>query len=69
MKWEMRCYNPPFSSVYDPAFTYLCIISRHCNVSESNFKENSGIQNILIHQKSSNLVNSLLLKYATSVKA
>ena len=28
------------------------------------FKENLGIHDILIHQKSSNLVNSLLLAYA-----
>ena len=27
---------PPFSFVYDPAFTYCA--SSHCNVSESNFK-------------------------------
>ena len=59
---------PPFSFVYGPAFTYLCIISHHCNAPESNFKENLGIQDILIHQKSSNLVNSLLLAYATSVE-
>ena len=44
---------------------YLCIISHHCNASESNFKENLGIQNILIHQK---IVNSLLLAYATNVE-
>ena len=70
MKWETRCYPPPhFSFVYNgPAFTYLCIISHHCNASESNFKENLGIQNILIHQKSSNLANSLLLTFATSVE-
>ena len=60
--------SPPFSFVYCPAFTYLCIISHHCNASESNFKENLGIQNILIHQKSSNLANSLILTYATSVE-
>ena len=48
---------PPLSFVYGPAFTYLCIISLHCHASESNFKENLGIQDILIHQKSSNLVN------------
>ena len=57
---------PPFSFVYGPGFTYLFIISHPCNASESNFKENLGIQDILIHQKSSNLVNSPLFQYATS---
>ena len=37
----------------------MCIISHHCHAAESNFKENEGTQDILIHQKSSNLVNSL----------
>ena len=63
-------FTPPplFSFVYGPAFTYLCTISHHCNASESNFKENLGIQDILIYQKSSNLVNSPLLVYATRVE-
>ena len=69
MKWETRCNTPPlFSLVYGPVFTSLCIISQHCNASESNFKENLDIQDILIHQKSSHLVNSRLLAYATSVE-
>ena len=68
MKWETRCYTPSFSFVYGPAFTYLRIISHHCNASERNFKENLSIQDILIHQKSSNLENSLLLAYATCVE-
>ena len=55
---------PPFSFVYDPAFTYCA--SSHCNVSESNFKENLGIQNFLIHQKASNIINPFYI-YATSV--
>ena len=59
---------PLFSFIYGPAFTYLCIISHHCDASESNFKENLGMQDILIHQKSSNLVNSLLLVDARSVE-
>ena len=60
-------YPPPlFFRLDDPAFTYLCIISHHCNASESYFKENLGIHDILIHQKSPNLVNSLLLAYARS---
>ena len=70
MKWESRCYTPPpflCSFVYGPAFTYLCFFSHQCNALESNFKENWGIQDSLIHQKASNLVNSLLLTYATSV--
>ena len=52
---------PPHSFVYGPAFTHLCVISYQCNASESDFKENLGIQHILIHQKASNLENSLLL--------
>ena len=71
MKWETRCNTPPpspFSFVYGLAFTYLGIISHHCNASESNFKENLDIQHNLIHQKSSNLVNLHLLAYATSVE-
>ena len=52
--------------VYDPSFIYLCIISHQCNASESNFKENLGIQDILGHQKALNLVNSLFLANATS---
>ena len=52
--------SSPLSFVYGPAFTYLSIISLHCHASESNFKENLGIQDILIHQNSSNLVNSPL---------
>ena len=41
MKWETMCYTPPplLSFFYGPAFTYLCIISHHCNASESNFKK------------------------------
>ena len=58
----------PFSFVYGPAFTYLCIISHQCNAPESYFKENLGIQDISMHQKASNIVNSLLPAYATSVK-
>ena len=61
-------YPPPPSFVYGPAFTYLCIISQQCNASKSNFKKNSGIQDILIHQKASILLNLLLLTYATSVE-
>ena len=53
--------TPPFSFVFGPAFTYLYIISHYCNASESNFKVNLGIQDSLIHQKASNLVNSFLL--------
>ena len=69
MKWEMRCNTPsPFSFAYGLVFTYLCIISNQCNAPERNFKENLGIKDILIHQKSSNLVNSLLIAYATSVE-
>ena len=50
MKWNGRrgVITPLF--VYDPAFTYLRFISHHCNASESNFKDNLGIQDILIHQ-------------------
>ena len=56
------------------------LISRHCsltclwfhinvyNESESHSKENSAIQDILIHQKVSNLVNSLHLTNATSLR-
>ena len=51
MKLQTMCYTPPFSFVYGPAFTYLCIISHQRNASNSNFKENLGIQDILIHQK------------------
>ena len=61
-------YPPPFSFVCGPAFTYLCIISHHFNTSESYFNENLSIQDILIHQKSSNLVNSPLFAYATRVE-
>ena len=67
MKWETRCYIPLLSFVLSAAFTYLCIISHQCNASESNFKENLGVQDILIQQNASNLVNSLLPAYATSV--
>ena len=35
---------PSFSFVYGPAFTYLCFFSHRCNASESNFKENLGVQ-------------------------
>ena len=61
-------FYPPslFSFVYGPAFTYLCFSSHQCNASESNFKENLGIQDILIQQKASNLVN-WILTYATRV--
>ena len=61
-------FYPPslFSFVYGPVFTYLCFFSHQYNASESNFKENLGIQDILIHQKASNLVHSLLT-YATRV--
>ena len=41
-------YPLPFF-VYGPAFTYLCILSHQCNASNSNFKDNLGIQDILIH--------------------
>ena len=51
----------PLSFVYVPAFTYLCIVSHICNASESNLKENLGIQDTLIYWRSSNLVNSLVL--------
>ena len=50
----------PFYFVFRPAYTYLCIISHQCNASDSNFKEKLGIQDILILQTSSNLINSLL---------
>ena len=69
MKWETRCYPPP--PIFFPLLrnvTYLCLISHLCNASESYFKENLGIHDILIDQKSLNLVNSLLLAYATSVE-
>ena len=67
-KWETKCYPPPpFSFVYGPVFTYLWIISHQCNASESNFKDNLGVQDILIQQNPSNSVNSLLPAYATSV--
>ena len=56
---------PPFSFVYSPAFTYLCIISHQCNASESNLT--SGMQDSLIHQKASNLIHSFLLACTTSV--
>ena len=60
---------PPFFFIVDdPAFTYLCIIAHHCNASESYFKEKSCIRDILINQKSSNLVNSLFLAYLTCVE-
>ena len=36
------------------------LVSYECNASESDFKENLGIQDILIHQKAPNLKNSLL---------
>ena len=55
----------PFYFVFGPAYTYLCIISHHRNASDSNFKENLVIQDILIYQKSS---NSPLFAYATSVE-
>ena len=61
-------FPPPFSFVYSPVFTYLCIISHQCNAYENNFKENLGFHDILIHQEASNLVNSLLPEHATSVK-
>ena len=69
MKWNGRrgVITPSLFFRLWRSVTYLCIISHNCNASESNFKENLGIQDILIHQKSSNLVNSLLLAYATSV--
>ena len=47
---------------------HLCIISHHYNASESYFKEILRIRDILIHHKSLNLVNSLLLAYAPSVE-
>ena len=52
MKWNQRrgVIASPLSFVYGPAVTYLRIISHHCNASESNFKENLGIRDILIHQ-------------------
>ena len=50
MKWRGGVISTLFSFVYGPAFTYLRIISHYCNASESNFKENLGIQDILIHQ-------------------
>ena len=60
--WETRCTSPlPFSFVHAPAFIYFSVLSNQCNVLESNFKENLGIQDFLIHQKASNLVNSLLI--------
>ena len=48
----------------------LTCASSHINVMRPKviFKENIGIQDIFIHQKASNLVNSLLLTYATSVE-
>ena len=52
MKWETRCYTPPpsfHSLIYCPGLTYICIISHHCNATESNFNENFGILDILIH--------------------
>ena len=51
-------YPPFFSFVYGPEFTNLCFFSHQCNASESTFKENLGIQDILIHQKASNFVNT-----------
>ena len=51
---------------------YMAVHHRfHINVHnelESNSKENSAIQDISIHQKVSNLVNSLHLTNATCVK-
>ena len=61
---ELLYLLPLFSFVYGPAFTYLCIISHQCNAFKSNFKEN---MNILIPRKASDLGNSLLLRFATSV--
>ena len=55
----------PFSFVYGPAFIYLCIISHHCNACESN-KKNPIRYPRHFHQKSSDIVNSLLLAYGTS---
>ena len=58
---------PFFSFVYGPVFTYLCIISHQCNAFKSNFEENFGVRDILIQQNASNLGNSVLPAYATSV--
>ena len=66
MKWETRCKTPSlFSFVYGPAS--MCIISHQYNASKK-YKENIGIQDILINQNALNLVNTLLLTIATSVK-
>ena len=47
MKLETKCYTPPpLFFVYDPVSTYVYIISHQCYASESDFKENIGIQNI-----------------------
>ena len=40
--WFLHFTPPPFSFVYGPAFTYLCIISHQCNASENNSKEIPG---------------------------
>ena len=60
-------YPPPLFLLSEAQRSLACAISHHCDVSKSDFKENLGIQDILIHQKSSNLVNSPLFAYATSV--
>ena len=41
--------HPFFSRLWLSISLYLCIISHHCHASESIFKENLGIQDILIH--------------------
>lgn len=60
---------PLISSVYNTSFTHLCMsICPHRSIqSESNSKEKLSTQDILIFQKASFLVNSLLLTLALSV--
>ena len=68
MKWETRC-DPPFFLSSMAQRSLICA-SFQINVmhrSESNFEENLGIKDILIHQKTSHLKKIFLFTYATSV--
>ena len=60
----------PFPFLSSMAQRSLTCASFNINVMRMRVisKRILGIQNILIHQKSSHLVNSLLLAYATSVE-
>ena len=64
---EEKVLYPPSLSL-SPFLSSMNLRSLTCAFSHINvLKENSGIQDNLNQQKASNLVNSLILTYATSV--